>query len=286
MRRWAIAGSVVALGCSFDAFSSGDGRSPEVDSGSSGAAETADDHGSPMVTASASGGATSSSGTSSSTTAESESATQDGTTTAPEPTTAPTTDPGESTQGETDATSGGRTSEHLQNTDQTACNGPFWCVYNANVNNPTGGPLEDQECFTSTLEPPFDLVEVNYVVYMSAPELGPFDLVVRRRGVSGPGAVIDAVSLQADPWGDEGPHTLTVDPPITIDDASFCVGFDANGAGLQSALGIAVDAGSDVIGTTWVDFDTYCATQGFVDVVADFDGIGEGNWCIDVVVEK
>jgi hypothetical protein len=176
--------------------------------------------------------------------------------------------------------------EPLQNTDQAACNGPFWCVWGGNVDDPTGGPLEDQECFTATLEPPFDLVQVNYVVYMSAPQLGPFELVVRRRAAAGPGAVIDTRPLEVSPWGDEGVHSLTLEEPIAIDAQSFCVGFAANGVGLQSALGIAVDIGSEVVGTTWVDFDSNCATAGFVDVVSTYEGVGEGNWCIDVVIEK
>ena len=178
--------------------------------------------------------------------------------------------------------------EALQNAPQAACDGPFWCVYNGNPADPTGGPLRDQECFSATLTPPFALTEVHYEVWMAAAQLGGFDLEVRQRNASGPGPLIASVPLNPGQHANQGSNTLQLNAPITIETGEFCVGFSAAQPGLQSALGIAVDTSSAIEGVSYLDLDTNCSTPGFVDVIATYAGSanGVGNWCIDVVIEK
>lgn len=172
---------------------------------------------------------------------------------------------------------------HLQNANQTSCTGPLWCVYDGNIENPTGSETWVQECFTSPLSPPYELVELHWIVAASAATLAAFDLQVREATASGPGSVIATVSVDAS-MGVPGEHVITLPQPVEITNTRFCVGFHFDGAGLTNAIGIAVDSDSSLSGPSWLRSPD-CSVSSWTDVVVAGYSSG-GNWCIDATVRE
>ena len=202
-----------------------------------------------------------------------------------------TTGPTDTGDGEADASSdetsgddgGGK--ELLQNHPALECDTPLWC-FQGNPFNPVGDPTFVQECFSASLTPPFELVEVAYVVAGKSDQLAEFDLEVREFDGVRPGQLIEARPLDAVPHATDGENLLQLeDNPIVIDSQSFCVGFATHAPGLAGALGIAVDEGSQVQDVSYyrIDGEQACAIETFLDVIDD-QPTPTGNWCISAVV--
>ena len=178
--------------------------------------------------------------------------------------------------------------EHLQNAPQGTCELPLWCFVNGNVWNPLGAPIAAQECFESSLTPPLRLQTVHAVVAARTPSLGPVFLRVRSWGDDErPGEVLAAVQL-APQQVETGDDELRIDElaaPIEIDTNRFCVGLELDDGGFGSALGMSVDQGSTLVGSSFLRIDGPgdCSIPAFVDVIARMP-YPTGNWCIDVEV--
>ena len=175
---------------------------------------------------------------------------------------------------------------HLTTTDQSACNEPLWC-FTGSVWTEYGDPIYGQQCFTSPIAPPFELISVHYVVADVAPELTGFILEVHARDENGP---TDILAFEQRPAADAtaGSHDHVFETPIQIDDASFCVGFATPYEGLAAALGMAVDDGTAVGDASFIRLEgpTGCAIPLWTDVIDDLDPEPSGNWCIDVHIRE
>lgn len=283
-----IAIAVLGVGCTFGS-SGGDGNGDTLAGGQTQTSGTTGASGISGPAGPTSAG--SAEGTSAGTSATSSGPGSTGDPTDPtdsDPTTTMSTGTGDDTA---ESTGNSTVTEPLQNAPQAACDGPFWCVNNGDPGDPTGGPMAMQECFTATLTPPFDLVTVNYEMWMVAAQMGAFELQVRARNGNGsPGNVIDTVPLDPGMHANEGANTLTLDPPITIESQEFCVGFDAPLPGLQSALGLAVDVTFLQPNTSYLGYPanhSNCPFGGFTDIATlDNGNNGAGNWCLDVVIAQ
>ncbi|HET6585713.1 MAG TPA: hypothetical protein VFG69_19780 [Nannocystaceae bacterium] len=280
-------------GCSFDPGGVGSGSaSVGVDSGPPTGDDTAGtDGGSASASASASVSASASaSGTSADDTG--------GTTpTATDPTSAtdPTaaTDPGSSTAtGTSDATDATTSSHepavhHLTITDQSACDLPLWCFWQPNVWDEAGDPTYGQQCFTSPVAPPFELLSVHYVVADVSSEVDAFVLEVYSHDAGGPDQVIAFEPMTA-AEATVGSHEYVFAPPLQIDAAQFCVGFATPYAGLAGALGMAVDVGSSVGAASYLRLEGNggCSIPVWTDVIDGLDPTPSGNWCIDVQIRE
>jgi hypothetical protein len=183
-------------------------------------------------------------------------------------------------------TSGGAMVHHLMPTTQSACNEPLWCFV-GDVWNEYGDPTYGQQCFTSPVAPPFELISVHYIVADVAPELTGFQLEVHSRDESGP---TDTIAFEQKTAADATPgnHEHVFATPVQIVDSQFCVGFAAPSLGLAGALGMAVDIGTSVSDVSFIRLEgpTGCAIPLWSDVIDDRDPIPSGNWCIDVQIRE
>ena len=204
--------------------------------------------------------------------------------------TADTGDPTTSTSTSSDeqgtSTTDGAMVHHLQPTDQTACEQPLWC-FSGDVWSEYGAPIYAQQCFTSPVPPPFELISMHYVVADVAPELGGFILEVQSRDAGGPTGV---THFEQKPASDATPgsHEHVFAPALQIDDPQFCVGFATPYAGLAAALGMAVDVGTTVSDVSFIRMEGPggCAIPSWSDVIDDLNPIPSGNWCIDVQIRE
>jgi hypothetical protein len=219
--------------------------------------------------------------------------TDDATTTAPGDTTAdPTTDDA-STSGETmssaesGSSSGGEAQTfHLMNGDQATCDEPLWCYYNGNVTIPAGDPIEGQECFVAPIEPPFELIEMHYIVASTHTELEDFQLRFYAREGGAPTRLIDAIdltSVEASPIE----HYYAIEPPIVIDSQEFCVGFGAFEDGVASSIGMAIDTASAIADVSYVRMEGTgeCDIPDWEDATTH-EPAPAGNWCIDATIRS
>jgi hypothetical protein len=193
----------------------------------------------------------------------------------------------ESTAGPPDpSTSAAPAEEPLQNAAQTACDLPLWCYYSPDVSNPAGGPIWIFECFESSLTPPLEVVEVNFVVPVRPAGLQAVDFQVRARNGDRPGEVIDQEVVQPASI-QEGDNTLVPgwDP---IDTTSFCVGFYTDLVDAAGGIGIAADTDSAIQDVSWIQLQKGGGCQyDLVDVMdASPTLVPTGNWCLDIVVRE
>lgn len=193
---------------------------------------------------------------------------------------ASTTDDGSSSDGGKPAT------HHLMNSDQTQCGDPLWCFYNGNVEVPAGDPIEGQECFVSPVAPPFELIEMHYIVASTHTDLEDFQLRVYERDGGAPTQLveaIDATSVEASPIE----HYYEFDPPLVIDTQEFCVGFGAFEPGLASSIGMAVDTASAVPDVSYVRMEGSgaCDIPDWEDA-SMHDPPPAGNWCMDATIRE
>lgn len=175
---------------------------------------------------------------------------------------------------------------HLMNSDQTECGDPLWCFYNGNVDVPAGDPIEGQECFTSPVAPPFELIEMHYIVASTHTDLEAFELRIFERDGGAPTdliASIDATSVEASPVE----HCYAFDPPIVIDTQEFCVGFGAFEPGLASSIGMAVDTASAVPDVSYVRMEGAgdCDIPDWEDASMHIPEPA-GNWCMDATIRE
>lgn len=175
---------------------------------------------------------------------------------------------------------------HLSNSDQTDCTQPLWCQFNGDVTVPGGDPIEGQECFVSPVAPPFELVEMHYIVAVTHTDLEEFSLRIYERDGGPPTDVVVSIplsSVEATPIE----HYFEIDPPVVIDTQEFCVGFAAEEPGLESAIGMAVDGDSQVAGVSFVRMEG----SGDCDI-PDWEDATEhapppsGNWCMDATIRE
>lgn len=176
------------------------------------------------------------------------------------------------------------TMHHLGNSDQTECGDPLWCFYNGMVDVPAGDPIEGQECFVSPIEPPFELIEMHYIVASTHTDLEAFELRIYARDGGAPMRLIesiDATSVEASPIE----HYYQFDPPIVIDSQEFCVGFGAFEPGLASSIGMAVDTASAVPDVSYVRMEGSgaCDIPEWEDATMHVPAPA-GNWCIDATI--
>lgn len=168
--------------------------------------------------------------------------------------------------------------ELLEHASFDACNLPLWCYSNGDIFDPAGGPMWMQECFTATLEPPFELTELEAVVSGLHLAVGTVQVQVRERTAGGgPGATIATriVSVVG------GHNTIAVVPPIAIDQAEVCIGLAATQSGLAGALGVAVNESATEGGISWFRLEggEGCNYPSWADVIAETP-TPTGNWCI------
>ena len=169
--------------------------------------------------------------------------------------------------------------EALQNAPQTECSMPFWC-FDTTVFDPAGGPIWIYECFTSSLEPPLTLTELNFIVPVRPPELGDVHLQVTEWAGDLPGTV---VYVENEIPIVQGANTVVPGSPAVVDAQRFCVGLHAPGFGLSGALGVAVDTTSVQVGISFVQSDGLCQ-EPLRDLLTLPEPTPPGNWCLDVRV--
>ena len=175
---------------------------------------------------------------------------------------------------------------HLASTDQSNCDQPLWC-FTGDVWTEHGDPIYGQQCFTSPIAPPFELISVHYVVADVAPELDNFFIEVHSRDDAGPTDLLFS-ELKAAIDATPGSHEHVFEPAVQIDDSEFCVGFATPYEGLAGALGMAVDVGSSVSDVSFIRLEgpTGCVIALWSDVIDDQDPTPSGNWCIDVQIRE
>lgn len=173
-------------------------------------------------------------------------------------------------------------SARLSHVDFERCVDPVWCVSIVD-GQPRGGPLWLQECFKSSVAPPFQVERIDVVIAEVRSVLDPFEIEIRRRELDGspggriwydtiPGAGLDEGLLHID---------LDLSSPV-VDTPGFCVGFYIESPGLAGALGIAVDRFSDVENASYV---RGCSIPSFTDL-HDLSAANPGrNWCVAVDVK-
>jgi hypothetical protein len=168
---------------------------------------------------------------------------------------------------------------HVQHGDHGTCDLPMWCYWVPNYFDPAGGATAGQECFTSPIGPPFDVVSIDYIVAAVAPEMQTFSNEVY--GSGGPTAQLATFPRNASD-ATVGPHTFVLPTPVTITDTRFCVGFRAPGPGLSGSLGVAVDTNSQIGPASWLSIPT-CGAAEWSQIIGNSSP--PGNWCIgaDVV---
>jgi hypothetical protein len=175
---------------------------------------------------------------------------------------------------------------HLSNSDQTDCSQPLWCQFNGDVTVPGGDPIEGQECFVSPVAPPFELIEMHYIVAITHTDLEEFSLRIYERDGGPPTDVVVSIpltSVEATPIE----HYFELDPPVVIDTQEFCVGFAAEEPGLESAIGMAVDGDSSVPGVSFVRMEGSgdCDIPDWEDATAHAPP-PSGNWCMDATIRE
>jgi hypothetical protein len=175
---------------------------------------------------------------------------------------------------------------HLMNGDQATCDEPLWCYYNGNVTIPAGDPIEGQECFVAPIEPPFELIEMHYVVASTHTELEAFQLRIYARDGGAPTRLIeaiDATSVEASPIE----HYYEIDPPIVIDSQEFCVGFGAFDDGVAASIGMAIDTTSAIGDVSYVRMEGSgeCDIPDWEDATTH-EPAPAGNWCIDATIRS
>lgn len=170
--------------------------------------------------------------------------------------------------------------EVLERASLGSCYEPMWC-YLGDVFNPAGGPMWMQECFTATLAPPFELVELEVIVRGLAPEVSNVQLeVYAHDGMTGPGMLlgtrpVDVAGLAI------GANAIAVMPPIPIDQANVCFGLAAPDPGLAGSLGVSVNEAfvQPEVSFFRLQGGGGCNFPAWADVM-DVNPMPAGNWCI------
>lgn len=145
-------------------------------------------------------------------------------------------------------TSGCHVLEALQN-DNGACN--FQELGCTDDLGSFGNPQDLLECYESSLNPPLEVIEVQYSIGDSAPLPSALSLVVHEWAGPGnpPGTLIGELELEAETDIVAGMHTLVLPASINVSAASFCVGFH----GEDPSEGFRIDfTDADHLGETWV----------------------------------
>jgi hypothetical protein len=138
-----------------------------------------------------------------------------------------------------------------------------------------------QECFTATLAPPFELVELEVIVRGLAPEVSNVQLeVYAHDGMTGPGMLlgtrpVDVAGLAI------GANAIAVMPPIPIDQANVCFGLAAPDPGLAGSLGVSVNEAfvQPEVSFFRLQGGGGCNFPAWADVM-DVNPMPAGNWCI------
>jgi hypothetical protein len=231
------------------------------------------------------------SGTASTTTGTGTESTDDATTTPSDTSastsTADTGTPTTSDSSESGSSSGGEGQTfNLMNGDQASCDEPLWCYFNGNVTIPAGDPIEGQECFVAPIDPPFELIEMHYVVASTHTDLEAFQIRVYAREGGAPTRLIEAIdetSVEASPIE----HYYAFDEPIVIDTQEFCVGFGAFEDGVASSIGMAIDSGSAIDGVSYVRMEGSgeCDIPDWEDATTH-EPAPAGNWCMDATIRS
>ncbi len=176
--------------------------------------------------------------------------------------------------------------EHLINyTPGASCDHAGWCVDGQNNDQTLMVNIAGAECFTATLPPPFELVEVHYFIDDVLGELGDsFTLSVIEFVDASPGAQLAGVELPGAEWSAVGEHTLTLDEPLVVDAPGFCVRIEG-GVDEQSTLGIGLDLDSDVPEVSFVQ-SAGCGVPALTDWFTLDNAIQTGNWCVDAEIRE
>jgi hypothetical protein len=107
------------------------------------------------------------------------------------------------------------------------CGGVLWCT---NDSDEGVGPHGYAECFDNVgLTPPYDVFEIRYAVGQKQNDPSMFRVEVREWTGSAPGNVLGSQTLTAADAA-VGVHGITLQNPIRVNAASFCVAVDADDA--------------------------------------------------------
>lgn len=205
-------------------------------------------------------------------------------------TTAVSATSGNPTDGGQETTAAQPEEEHLQNADQDNCNTALWCFFadGNNVGSPTGDETWTQECFTATLDPPFELTEVHWFIADTGSNPTALDLQIRPVENNGPGGPPLVIALPGN-YSDQGEHTYVLQNPVQIDSTRFCVGFRAPSNGQSSgAVGFAVDTTQQMSGVSFIRIDGESGCDLFPDWydASNDQFSNDGNWCLDVKIRQ
>jgi len=177
------------------------------------------------------------------------------------------------------------TQEQLGRSDFTRCDQPLWC-YQGSIDEPAGGAMRMQECFRAKMEPPFRLVQIDTVIRGMSNFLQDVRLEIYQHGAQGPG---EFIAEQMVPRSDLvlGANTITLDPPVMLNDDRFCIGLRAPESGLYGSLGVSVDpiATSEDVSYLQILGNEECWLPAWTDVVEE-RLTPSGNWCIHGTIEK
>jgi hypothetical protein len=278
MSKRVIALLVVATGCAFDSDGSGHGASLGVDPpGESGDMGNTSNGESTLSDSSATEGADASSASASTSTTASTTGES-------------STSQGEDTTGsplDTDEETGPKPlqEEYLANGDHDTCTQPLWC-YSGSIDNPTGTAFDAQDCFTSTLTPPFEITHLHYTVANAGAM--PVGMMLEVRELSGaqPGNPVQSWSL-APQSSMPGSYVFELPVPLLWSSSSFCAGVSVPSGTSTQAVGMAVDTGSPLAGVSWLRMfgPTGCSVPSWSDITNP-EYTSSGNWCIAATIRE
>jgi hypothetical protein len=178
-------------------------------------------------------------------------------------------------------TSDPRAEETLIAHDPGGCKLPFWCI-NGQPDNPYPSRVWAQACFHPTLEPPYAVRRVRYLVYDVLGDPADAFLEVREMDSGRPadGGPIDSHALSPAEL-EPGPHEIDLPDPKKIDSDGVCVGLV--GGGMQTSLGVAIDPSSKPPDQSYIRVGGPCDLDEWADIM-DLPVAQEewrGAWCID-----
>lgn len=206
------------------------------------------------------------------------------------------TDPGSTTMGDDEGQESSTTDEPppqqelLEHADFASCGLPVWCLDGDGF--PVTQDMWMQQCFSATLEPPFALTELELRVDEIFGNLSGFEVEVYAYNPAAGGPGDFPLASQSHPPGDlnVGLNTITLDPPLMIEQQDICIGVRSDGIG-SGALGVSLSM-THVPNTSYFQLFTggggACDLPDWVNHTGlDLNGFTPGNWCIrGTIVEQ
>lgn len=171
--------------------------------------------------------------------------------------------------------------------DEAACDLPFWCHPQGELEN--GIPIKTlaAECFEPATPPPYELISLHYKLWgVVGPLAESLKLHVMSSDGGAPLQVLESRALSEPSLATVGEHALQLEEPIVIHEPRFCLVFEG-GAYLVSAMGMAIDTSSAHAESSYVRVPAIgdCQVPSFTELFA-IAAESHGNWCVDAVIRE